>query len=374
MDQVGVKTGAAHLADQRNTEEPSRKACAVQQRKQEQPVKQNGQAVMEEIVHAGVPFGSQQEQAPIYGGKCYRLGNATGELLLEEIKTTFVIQPEKYHAEQVFENADRGENMEEAVLCLVAAEPQVVGSAKENRPQNSRDEQRSKQHPKRAVLLTEKPTAEPRRNGVAHEETSQGPRGLIQFHSQIGHDRPSERKMQEQAPPGMRHLGKASRGAVANFREARQMGVSAELENQHHEHQDRHEKMQAIELRDAGEHEGDYRNTAFWIAELTCKQKPRKHIEDACSKGGSTDDGHEPFPIVHVAESTGTTQVEHHDVYAGQKPKPVNGGIVVGLGHATTVPSCDRRNASADSPGTCRSPRCGNCPACRGEAKSRYRA
>ena len=31
VDQVGVKTGAAHLADQRDTEEPSRKARTIQQ-------------------------------------------------------------------------------------------------------------------------------------------------------------------------------------------------------------------------------------------------------------------------------------------------------------------------------------------------------
>ena len=38
VDQVGVKTGAAHLTDQRDAEEPSRKARAVEQRKQEQSV------------------------------------------------------------------------------------------------------------------------------------------------------------------------------------------------------------------------------------------------------------------------------------------------------------------------------------------------
>ena len=179
MNQVGVKACPAHLTDQRDAEEPCRKARAVEQRKQEQSVKQNRQAMVEEVVHAGVPFGSQQEQAPVYGGKGYRLGNTTCKLLLEKIKTTFVIQTEKHHAEQVFKNADRGENMEEAVLGLVAAEPQVVRGAEENRPQNSRNEQRAKQYPKRAILLTEKPTAKPRSNGIAHEKTGQGPRRLI---------------------------------------------------------------------------------------------------------------------------------------------------------------------------------------------------
>ena len=99
----------------------------------------------------------------------------------------------------------------------------------------------------------------------------------------------------------MRHLGKARRGAVANFRETRQVSIAAELEDQHHEHQNRHEKMQTIEFRDAGEHEGDYGYTAFWIAELACKQEPRKYVEDARCKGGGTNDGHEPFPVLHVA-------------------------------------------------------------------------
>ena len=374
MDQVRVKTGAAHLADQRDTEEPSRKTCAVEQRKQEQPVKQNGQAVVEEIVHTGVPFGPKQEQAPVYGGKSHRLGNTACKLLLEKIKTALAVQPKKHHAKQVFENTNRSENMEEAILGLVAAKPQVVRSTKENCPQNPRNEQRTKQNPKRPVLLTEKPTAEPRRNGVAHKEAGQGPRRLIQFHSQVRNDRPGKGKVQEQASPGVRHLGKARRSTVANFKEAWQMGVTAELENQHHEHQNRHEKMQAIELRDAGKHEGDYGNTAFRIAELACKQEPGKHVEDARRKGGGADDGHEPFPVVHIAKGTRTAQVEHHNIYAGQKPKPVNGGKVVGLGHATAVPSCGRQNASAGLPGTCRTLRCGNCPACRGGASPRYRA
>ena len=78
---------------------------------------------MEEIVHARVPFGPKQEQAAVYGGKSYRLGNATCELFLEKIKAALAIQPEKHHAEQVFKNTDRGKNMEEAVLGLVATEP-----------------------------------------------------------------------------------------------------------------------------------------------------------------------------------------------------------------------------------------------------------
>ena len=330
--------------------------------------------MMEEIVHTGVPFGPKQEQAPVYGGKSHRLGNTAHKLFLEEIETTFVIQPEKHHAEQVFENTDRRKNVEETILGLIAAKPQVVRGAKENCPQNPRNKERAKQNPKRPVLLAKKPTAEPRRNGIAHEETGQRPGRFIQFHAQVGHNGPGEGEVQKQAPPGVSHLGKACRGAVANFRETRQMGVAAELEDQHHEHQDRHEKMQAIEFRDAGEHEGDYRNTVFRIAELACKQKPGKHIEDTCRKGGSANDGHKPLTVLHVIQRAGTAQVEHHDVHAGQKPKPVNSGKVVGFGHAITVPSCGRQNVSAGLPGTCRTLRCGSCPACRGGASPQYRA
>ena len=138
--------------------------------------------------------------------------------------------------------------------------------------------------------------------------------------------------MQKQAPPGVRHLGKARRGAVANFRESRQVGVAAELEDQHQEHQNRHEKMQAIEFRDAGEHEGNHGDAPFRIAELACKQESRKHVEDARRKGGSADNGHKPFPVLHVAQCAGTAQVEHHDVHASQKSKSVNSREIAGLG------------------------------------------
>ena len=130
----------------------------------------------------------------------------------------------------------------------------------------------------------------------------------------------------------MGHLGKTRRGTVADFRKPWQMSVAAELEHQHHEHQKRHEKMQTVEFRDAGEHEGNHGDAPFRIAELACKQESRKHVEDARRKGRSADDGHKPFPVLHVAQCAGTAQVEHHDVHAGQKPKPVNSRKVVRLG------------------------------------------
>ena len=128
---------------------------------------------MEEIVHAGVPFGPKQEQAPINGGKNHGLGNAACKFLLEEIETTLAVQAEKHHAEQVFKNSDRRKNVEETVLGLVAAEPQVVRNPEENCPQNPGDKQRAEQHPERAVILAEKPAAEPGRDGVAHKKAGQ---------------------------------------------------------------------------------------------------------------------------------------------------------------------------------------------------------
>ena len=138
--------------------------------------------------------------------------------------------------------------------------------------------------------------------------------------------------MQKQASPGVGHLGKTRRGTVLDFRNSRQMRVAAELEYQHHEHQKRHEKMQTIEFRDAGEHEGNHGDAPFRVAELACKQESRKHVEDARRKGRSADDGHEPLAVLHVIQCTGTAQVEHHDVHASQKSKSVNSREIAGLG------------------------------------------
>ena len=101
------------------------------------------------------------------------------------------------------------------------------------------------------------------------------------------------------------------------------MRVTAELENKHHEHEKRHEEMQAVKLRDAAEHEGDHRNDAVWVTELTCKKEARKYVEDTSSKRRSIYNGHNPLVIGHIVERTGRTQVQHHDVNACKQTKTV---------------------------------------------------
>ena len=195
--------------------------------------------------------------------------------MLEKVEMTFFEKPEEHHAEQVFKNADRGENVEKTILGVVTVEPKVIGKTEESGPQNARNKEGSKKYPKRAVTLLEKPTAEPRRHGIAYEKAGKGPRRFIQFHAEIGHNGPGERQMQEKATPRMCHLGKARRSAVANFIQGWQMRVTAELEHKHHKHEERHEEVQAVKLCNATEHEGDYGDLAIGIAKLACEKKTR---------------------------------------------------------------------------------------------------
>ena len=101
------------------------------------------------------------------------------------------------------------------------------------------------------------------------------------------------------------------------------MRVTAEFEHQHNEHQERHEEVQTIKFRNAAEHEGDYRNAALRVTELACEKKARKHVEDACSKGGRIDNRNNPLVVGHVVERRRRAQVKHHDVYASEKTKTV---------------------------------------------------
>ena len=112
----------------------------------------------------------------------------------------------------------------------------------------------------------------------------------------------------------MSHFGKACGKAIADFGEARQVRVTAELEDKHQEHEDGHEEVQAVQFGDAGEHERDDRNLSLRIAELACKKEAGEHVEDAGRKGGRIDDGHDPLVVGHVAQRTGRAQVKHHDV------------------------------------------------------------
>ena len=121
--------------------------------------------------------------------------------------------------------------------------------------------------------------------------------------------------MQEYAPPRMRHLGEARRGAVTYFIQGGQVRVAAELEDKHHEHQERHEEMQAVKLRDSRKHKGDYRNAARGIAELAREKETCKHVEDPRRKSRRIDNGHNPLEVRHIIERRGATQMKHHDIY-----------------------------------------------------------
>ncbi len=89
--------------------------------------------------------------------------------------------------------------------------------------------------------------------------------------------------------------------------------------------------MQAVQFGDAGEHEGDYRNTAFRIAKLAREKKTGEHVEDAGGKGGSINDRHDPLVVGHVIEGRRRAQVQHHDVNACEESKAVKSREVVRL-------------------------------------------
>ena len=52
------------------------------------------------------------------------------------------------------------------------------------------------------------------------------------------------------------------------------MRVATHLEHNQHKHEERHEEVQAVKLRDAAEHERDDRNAAIRVAILACKNVP----------------------------------------------------------------------------------------------------
>ena len=111
--------------------------------------------MVEEIVEARIQFRAHQEEATVNRSKHDELSKAAYPVALKEIEEAFFEEPEKYHAKQVFKNADRGENVEETILGIVAIEPKIVGESKESRPQNARNKERSEKHPKRAIALLE---------------------------------------------------------------------------------------------------------------------------------------------------------------------------------------------------------------------------
>lgn len=127
----------------------------------------------------------------------------------------------------------------------------------------------------------------------------------------------------------MGHFSKAGGKTITNFRETGQVRITAELENKHDEHEEGHEKVQAVKLGDAGEHEGDNRYLAFGIAEFACEQEACEYVEDAGGKGGRIHDGHNPLVIGHVVEGRGRTQVKHHDVNACEESKAIKSREII---------------------------------------------
>ncbi len=107
------------------------------------------------------------------------------------------------------------------------------------------------------------------------------------------------------------------------------MRISTVPKHDKHEHEERHEKVQPVEFRNAAEHKGNYRNSAFRIAELAREQETGQHVKNTCSKSGSRNNGHQPLAVGQVRNGTGTTQVEHHDIEARQQAKTVNGREVI---------------------------------------------
>ena len=121
----------------------------------------------------------------------------------------------------------------------------------------------------------------------------------------------------------MCHFGKAGRGAVTYFGEAGQMRITAELEDEHHEHEERHEEVQAVQLCNAAEHEGDDRDDSVRVAELACKKEAGEYVEDARCKCRSIYNGHNPLVVGHVVEGARRTQMQHYNVNACEQTKTI---------------------------------------------------
>ena len=219
--------------------------------------------------------------------------------------------------------------MEKAILRIEALEPEIVRAAKDNRPENSRKEYKTKQDPESATVLLEQKTAEPGSNRIAQEKTRQGPRGFIQLHAQIGSDGPRERKVHEKTPPRMEHLRKSGRSTIAYFGKRRHMRVTAKLEHNQHEHEERHEEMQAVKLGDATEHERKHGDSAVGVAKLACEQESGKDVKNARSKSRSRNNRHDPLAIGHVSKGAGTAQMEHHDIDASQEAQTIDSRKII---------------------------------------------
>ena len=290
--------------------------------------------MMNKVIISRICIRAHQEKATVQSKEQKRLRNAAHKIFLEKIEHTLVVKAIKHHAEQVFKNAHRSKHVEEPVLRIVTVEPEITRIAIHDRPKNSRNEHCDKQHPKRAAVLLNQPTAKPRRNGIAKEKACQGPRRFIQLHAEIGDNRPREREVHQKAPPRMEHLRKPRRCAIANFRKRGQMRVAAHFEHHKHKHEKRHEKMQAVKFCNATEHERNHRDSAVGVAILACKEEARQHVENSRRKRRCRNNGHHPFAIGHVHEGVGTAQMKHDNIEARKEAQAVDSReIICGFRH-----------------------------------------
>ncbi len=206
VDQVRVKRGPANAAHQRDAEEPRQKALPRKKAQHEHPVNENRETMMHKVVVSGIHARAHKEEATVQGKKQQSLRHTADKILLEEIENALVMETVKNHAEQVLENTNRSEHMEESILGIEPLEPKIVRRPKNDRPEDSRNEHGTEQHPQRATVLLKEPAAEPRRNGIAQEKACQRPRRFIEFHPEIGHDGPREREVHKEASPRVEHL------------------------------------------------------------------------------------------------------------------------------------------------------------------------
>ena len=237
MNQIWVERSSTDAAHKRDAEEPGQKALAREQTQHKHTVNENREAMMHKVIVAGICTWAHEEKAPVQGHQQERLGNTAHEIFLEEIEHALVIEAIKNHAKQVFKNANWRKHVEKAIFCIEAAKPEISRRTKHHGPKDSWNKHGAKQHPKRAAILPEQPTAEPRRNRIAQEKARQRPRRLIQFHAEIRNDRPREREVHQEAPPRMEHLRKPRRSAIAKFRKSWHVRISAELEHDQNEHE-----------------------------------------------------------------------------------------------------------------------------------------
>ena len=329
MDQIRVERGATDTAHERDAEEPRQEALARKKAQHKHAINENREAMVHKVIVTRVHARTHQEKAPVQSEEQKRLRNAAHVVLLEPIENALAVKSVKHHAKQIFKDAHRRKHVEKAVLRIKTAKPKIVCTTEHDRPDDSRNKNGTEQHPERPAVLPKQPAAHPRRYGIAKEKARQRPRRFIQFHAQIRGDGPRERKMHKQTPPRMEHLRKPGRSTIANFGKRRHMRISTVPEHDKHEHEERHEKVQPVEFRNAAEHKGNYRNSAFRIAELAREQETGQHVKNTCSKSGGRNNGHQPLAVGQVRNGTGTTQVEHHDIEARQQAKTVNGREVI---------------------------------------------